>query len=78
MSPPKRVLTPQEKAYIYVSLKRKVPLRKIASRLGGSYVTMQRWTHDDWVAELDIAVEAFVHSYLFRDEIESLVAEKKP
>ena len=77
MSRIKRVLTPKEKALIYVNMKQKVPLRETAAMFGVSYPTMQKWTTEAWVDELDIAVEAFVHSYLFRDEIESLVAEKK-
>ena len=72
----KRVLTPKEKARIYVDLKRKVPLRDIARSLGMSYPTMQKLTHESWVDELDMAVDAFVHSYLCRDEIDVLVEEK--
>lgn len=72
----KRVLTPREKALIYINLKKRVPLRDTAAELGVSYPTMQKWTQDAWVDELDIAVEAFVHSYLCRDEINSLMDEK--
>ncbi|MDE0636677.1 MAG: hypothetical protein OXI43_12630 [Candidatus Poribacteria bacterium] len=76
MSRTKRVLTPKEKALIYVNMKKKVPLRETAAMFGVSYPTMQKWTNEAWVDELDIAVEAFVHSYLCRDEIEAFVAEK--
>ena len=76
MPKPKRILSQKEKALIYVDMHRKVPLRDIAAKLGVSYPTIQKWTHEAWVGELDIAVEAFLHSYLFRDEIEVFVAEK--
>ena len=76
MSRKKRELTPRERELIYMNMLRKIPLRETAVQLGVSYPTVQKWSNEEWVSELDKAVDAFVHSYLYREQIDRSIAER--